>query len=456
MFTFTVPNSLGTYNFILTATDNDTDRVDDALSRTVHIAITIIDDDVTPPEMNYFYTGDGTDGNPGEIIMIASDDSGLSVDPSGNFTVPNSLGTYNFAFTAIDNDTDRVDDALTRTVEISIHIIDDDVTPPEMNYSYTGDGTDGNPGEIIMMASDESGLSIDPSGTYSVPNSLGTHNFIFTAIDNDNDRVDDALTRTVEISINIIDDDVTAPVIDIQYIGSGLDSNPGYFEWNIFDIDSGISEINVSITYESTEGLNDYTIYFEGTAIGSWFLPPYLGIYNIEISARDNDNDRTLIVDSLTTELMKDQEILDDDVISPELSNLTIFPSVSEINVTFNAIDESGIGDISTYINGELVDPITQIQYENTYSFIFENQWLFQGDSEVVIQVEDGDDDRTNDALSSSITGTFENILDNGKTAEEFPLTTILIAISSFAGGIGVAGVAIVLLRRRRRALEGV
>ncbi|MFX1574908.1 MAG: hypothetical protein ACFFB0_19395, partial [Promethearchaeota archaeon] len=375
-------------------------------------SIVIIDDDDIDPEISYIYTGDGTDGNPGEIIITAFDESGLSVDPTGSYPVPNTLETHNFLFIATDNDNDRANDASTANITVSISIIDDDDTPPEINYVYTGDGTDGNPGEIIITAYDESGLSVDPTGSYPVPNILGAHNFEFTAIDNDTDRPNDALTSSLPISITINDDDDTPPEINILYFGSGFDNDPGYFEWYVFDLDSGISEINITITYESTEGLDDYIIALLGTEIGSWNLPPNLGVYTIEISARDNDDDRTLIMDSLTAELAEEQEIIDDDIIPPELSNLIIIPDVFEINVTFNAIDESGIGNISTYINGQLIEPFIQVQYGNTYSFVFENEWLFEsGISEVLIQVKDGDDDRPNDALTSSITGTFENVL---------------------------------------------
>lgn len=44
--------------------------------------------------------------------------------------------------------------------------------------------------------------------------------------------------------------------------------------------------------------------------------------------------------------------------------------------------------------------------------------------------------------------------LDKGITTQEFPLTIVIIAITSIAGGIGVAGVSLVLLRKRRRASE--
>jgi len=378
-------------------------------------------EDKTPPLITIEYLdGDHTDGNPGKWNVLAYDEeSGINEDTIkilidgefvgnlfGDYDVPNALGEHTI-YVEVENN-----DGYLGSESDSVTIIDDDITHPEISYIYTGDRTDGNPGEIIVTASDDSGLSIDPSGTYPVPNSLGTHNFIFSATDNDNDRVDDALTETITVSKTIYDDDITPPEIIIDYIGDGLDNNPGYFEWNIFDIDSGINHINITVIYESTEGLDDYTMYLEGTEMRSWDLPPNLGIYTIRIFARDNDDDRTLIVDSLTTELTRDQEIGDDDIDPPELSNLIIIPNIFEINITFGATDESGVGDISTFINGELIEPLTQIQYGNTYSLTFENQWLFEiGTFEVLIQVEDGDDDRPNDTLTSLITGTFENIL---------------------------------------------
>ncbi|MFW9949992.1 MAG: hypothetical protein ACFFKA_07695, partial [Candidatus Thorarchaeota archaeon] len=45
-----------------------------------------------------------------------------------------------------------------------VDIIDDDNLIPQINYTYMGDYSDGNPGELIITAFDESGLSIDPSG----------------------------------------------------------------------------------------------------------------------------------------------------------------------------------------------------------------------------------------------------------------------------------------------------
>ncbi|MFX1418424.1 MAG: hypothetical protein ACFE9N_05835 [Promethearchaeota archaeon] len=412
--------------------------------------------DYSPPTININYQdGDGTDGNSGKWNVNAYDpESGINQetidvlidgqfagDTLGEYNVPNTLGEHTI-YVEVENN-----DGISASRSESIIIMDDDVTPPEIEIQYIGSGFDSNPGyfewnvyddqlnyhessaydldsglfNINISVTYESTEGLDDykiylegteTGSWNLPYNLGIYTIEIFARDNDFDRPDDSLSNILSISSTIIDDDVAPPEIEIQYIGSGFDSNPGCFEWNIYDLDSGLSEINIAVTYESTEGLADYTINLDGTETGSWNLPPFLGIYTIEIFARDNDNDRTLIVDSLTTELTKEQEIIDDDVDPPELANLIITPDIFEINVTFDAIDYSGIGDISIFINGELVEPITQLQDGNTYSYAFENQWLFDmGTSEVLIQVDDDDNDRPNDALSSSVTGTFENVL---------------------------------------------
>ncbi len=324
---YTVPNNLGTYIFILNASDADNDRSGDSLNFTITVVINITDDDITPPEISYIYTGDGTDGNPGELIVSASDISGLFEDPSGNYTVPNSLGTYVFIFNATDADSDRSGDSLNSSISIVINITDDDISLPiiEINYK-NGDGTDGNPGEIIVLASDASGLLVDPSGVYNVPNDLGLHNFTFTAIDADQDRPDDSLNYTTTIWINITDDDTTPPTNFIKNnVGDGTDGNPGCFSWQITDFDDGIggdndtgfSEIIIKVYFESNEDLPDNEYILPSNMNGTWDFPPYPGKYTITIFARDNDDDRTLIVDSLCTELIREINLVDDDTNPP-------------------------------------------------------------------------------------------------------------------------------------------
>ncbi|MFX1549608.1 MAG: hypothetical protein ACFFB9_04565, partial [Promethearchaeota archaeon] len=114
----------------------------------------LVDDDILSPEITYIYTGNYTDGNPGELIVNVSDSSGLSIDPSGIYQVPNTLGSHNFTFMACDADDDRPGDILNSTITVWINITDDDILSPEITYVYTGNYTDGNPGELIVNASD--------------------------------------------------------------------------------------------------------------------------------------------------------------------------------------------------------------------------------------------------------------------------------------------------------------
>ena len=434
---FTLPD--GIYTYTITALDLDGNQY------SIQGELSIIDDDITPPFINYTYYGDYTDGNSGFIRVIASDFSGLSIDPSGDYPVPNRLGTHFFSFLAKDHDNDRSEDSLSTTLEVSITIEDDDTAEPEIVIDYFGGGTDGDPGyfswyitdtdngiggdgdigfsmiDIKINYTSEDGLSTEEfilspteAGTWNLPLVLGTYEIIIEAIDNDDDRtivIDSLLTTLAEIQ-TIIDDDITPPEITIEYIGEGNDFNPGYFSWDVFDADSGLSEINITIIYESTEGLDDYIISFEGTETGSWNLPPNLGTYTIIITARDNDDDRTLIIDSLSTEAEGIQEIIDDDVNPPELSDLEITAGIFEINISLVARDESGIKSITLLINGEVNEPISQIQDGDNYFFVISNHWLFEkGLSEVEVLVEDGDNDRLNDSLISSISGSFKNVL---------------------------------------------
>ena len=434
---FTLPD--GIYTYLITALDLDGNQY------SIAGQLIIIDDDTTPPFITYTYYGDHTDGNSGFIRVIASDFSGLSIDPSDDYPVPNRLGTHFFSFLAKDNDNDRSEDSLSTTLEVSITIEDDDTVKPEIIIDYFGSGTDGDPGyfswyitdtdngiggdgdtgfsmiDIKVIYTSEDGLTtqefiISPTeaGTWNLPPVLGTYEIIIEAVDNDDDRtiVIDALSTTLTEIQTIIDDDTSPPEIAIEYIGEGNDFNPGYFGWDIFDADSGLSEINITIIYESTEGLDDYIISFEGTETGSWNLPSNLGTYTIIITARDNDDDRTLIIDSLSTEVQGIQDIIDDDISPPELSDLEITAGIFEINISLVALDESGIKNITLLINGEVIEPISQIQDGNTYFFIVSNYWLFEkGFSEVEVLVEDGDNDRPSDSLFSSISGSFKNVL---------------------------------------------
>ncbi len=411
--TYYLTSGIGTQTFDFTAVDADEDRVGDSLSTTITVSIDLGDDDTIAPEIDWEYFGSYTDGDPGYIVVTASDASGLSVDPSGTYYLTSDLGEHTFTFTATDADNDWIGDSLSTTVSVSIVIEDDDTTAPEVTWEYFGDGTDGNPGYIVVNTWDDSGLAQDPSGTYYLTSDLGEQTFTFIAEDADGDRVGDSLTTSVTVTIEIVDDDTTAPTVQIEYLGGdGTDQNPGYFSWVISDTDDGIggdadtgfSEIQIVITYSSPDGLSDYILTLPSSESGEWYLPSDLGVYSLSILAQDNDDDRTLELDSLTTTMSVEQAIVDDDTEPPILTDLMISETDSLIIIRFNASDYSGISDVDILFDGMSFVPLMTTIIDDSYTFKYSKGIFFElgvGSHLLEIYLTDGDDDRANDQLTS-------------------------------------------------------
>ena len=173
-------------------------------------------DDTTPPNIviEYLY-GDETDGSPGIWnVSFYDEESGnnfaatrIYIDGElvgiscGEYKVPSALGIRTILVEVVTNN--PINPTLT-SCSLPIGIIDDDTTSPTIDYIYTGDGTDKDPGAIIVTVSDASGLSNDPSGSYPVSNASGTYTFTFEATDDDNDRPGDNLTATIIVTIEIV------------------------------------------------------------------------------------------------------------------------------------------------------------------------------------------------------------------------------------------------------------
>ena len=180
-------------------------------------------------------------------------------------------------------------------IELNFNLLDDDVTPPEIEYQYVGNYKDSNPGNIIVNAYDLSGLSLDPSGTYIVPNELGIHEFNFIAIDDDNDYPQDTLKTTETFIITITDDDILAPQITDLEINNTIEDL--FITFYAYDDgsgdDSGLSLINIYIDGEVvlTEIPPEDQNYFEFKISNQWKDQP--GYYTIKIEVWDSDNDRT-------------------------------------------------------------------------------------------------------------------------------------------------------------------
>jgi hypothetical protein len=300
--TIAVPAMPGPVYWEFIAIDDDNDRPGDRATKVEVIQGVLQDDDSEAPTITIEYYGGYTDGDPGYIIVTASDNVGLSVDPSGTYYPdPTIIGVPQvWPFIATDNDNDWVGDALTTVVPFSLTLTDDDTVAPVVNIEYFGGYTDGDPGYVEVTASDNVGLSEDPSGTYYLdPTIIDTPQiFTFTATDSDEDRPGDSLSTTSEtLSITLTDDDTEAPVIFVNYFGSGTDEDPGYIEISASD--------NVGLSADPTGSYNLPN------------LPETLPVMILEyrIQAIDNDDDRP--GDSLGTMIEVLIRIIDDDTEAP-------------------------------------------------------------------------------------------------------------------------------------------
>jgi len=131
--------------------------------------------------------------------------------------------------------------------------------------------------------------------------------------------------------------------------------------------------------------------------------------------------------------------------------------SLKHFNFTFFIFDEDGEGIDPTIIqiwwNGLDVSGDI-INLGNGFYFIsLDPITVPPGEHPILLSMvisADGYEDKT---LEIYIT-VDPDTLDKGKPAEEFPLTLIIITISSIAGGIGVTSIGVYLLRRRKRVSE--
>ncbi len=403
--------------------------------------------DPTAPLITVDYIiGDRTDGNPGFWHVNAFDnESGINVSSIsvyiddiyagssfGLYAVPNSLGVHTIKVIVANN---HPVNPLTSTKESSINIIDDDTRNPLITIEYNGTGYDSSPGFFIWSIEDfddgiggdfDSGLSeisitvsyrstdqsenyllaLQPnaSGVWKLNSSLGFYSIQISAQDNDDDRGSaDYLKSVVNRTIKILDDDVTPPTIDLSYEeGDNTDGNPGYFAWSISDDKSGLGLIEITVSYSSAEGLDDYLLTLTPASQGIWEIPCALGSYKIEVFAKDGDCDRGED-DSLSLYKYRVEKIADDDNQPPQLSELLVEYDKKYINITFNATDESGIGQIEVFVDGTNISIVSQNVTGTTYYLTILNEWSKTNVThELRVVVWDADFDRANDTLAAS------------------------------------------------------
>ncbi len=334
-------------------------------------SVGLIDDDLTAPIVFITHQdGNGYDSQPGYWTVSAYDpESGIGavevkVDGTlvgyslNDYNVPNSPGPHIIEAKVSNADEDYAGDSLANDIETaiasySVYIQDDDVSPPHISIVPYSSATDSDPGFWSVSASDSSGITqmyvyIDEilvgtsNGNFDIPNTLGNHIIRVVATDGDSDRYGDSLTGSFSHVITIVDDDLTAPIIDITPFGSGTDADPGGWTVNAYDLESGIETIEVY--------LDDILV---GTSNGDYFLGGTLGDYTLRVVATNADFDRG-IEDQESSENLNLISIIDDDP-SPPIIEILYYGSGTDGDAgywTVNAFDtESGIDSVEIYID---------------------------------------------------------------------------------------------------------
>jgi hypothetical protein len=168
-----------------------------------------------------------------------------------------------------------------------------------------------------------------------------------------------------------------------------------------YDEESGIDEDTINVSIDGV---------LMGDSFGIYDVPSSLGDHCILVEVMNGNEKKPLLGSSSNM-----VSIIDDDLAPPELSDLTIDWDMECVMISLTAMDYSGIEECTILINEEEITPLSNDENGNHLSFILENHWIFErGIYNVEIQAQDADNDRENDALSSSIYGTFEISLEEG------------------------------------------
>lgn len=191
-------------------------------------------------------------------------------------------------------------------------LINPDINPPNILLTPNKTLTDGEAigGFLIeWQVTDDSGLlnvlvklndtviaSYDNvnsvNDNFLLPNIPGTTNISVTATDNNN------LVSTNKSTIKIIDDDVTAPTVEISYFGQYTDENPGIYTITIEDLESGIGDVSILTDNQVTV---QETLSGQTTKTYQLLVPYYPGTHLFSLSVTNNDNDWNGDQESYTT-----------------------------------------------------------------------------------------------------------------------------------------------------------
>lgn len=110
----------------------------------------------------------------------------------------------------------------------------------------------------------------------------------------------------------------------------------------------------------------------------------------------------------LNATLQSTLTVLDDDAVSPLITNISVNTTLQLVTIQLEVIDSSGVTMVNLTVDQEAVEPLSYSQDDTTHSISLQNEWGMDfGLHMVTITITDQDDDRPNDSLMSIAESTF-------------------------------------------------
>ena len=261
------------------------------------------------------------------------------------------------------------------------------------------------PGEIIP------GLIIDLPRHHST--APGIYSYTFHAQDHIFANYNEIIEGTFEVA-EFYDMNFTCADPEI----TRFDNQTGEYTFNLTNFGNIGQEFN--ITFDDlpfAEGsLSDESIYLEPGESQSFtltFTPTGWGEQSFSVYAISEYN--SSVLNAKIT-------VIDDDINPPEFTNFEILNTSFDVTVIFQVLneyegDDYGLSNIKIFIDDELLLDHAPCAKETNFSFTFDSshgEWFMKkGTHELRVEIIDNDFDVPDDALNSSISGTFEITLIN-------------------------------------------
>lgn len=281
------------------------------------------------------------------------------------------------------------------------------------SFIYKGLYPDDPLENIFLLELEETriGLMIQPPRHYTT--SPGHYTYTFRAQDHVYGSFDETFIGTFEVGeFYDMDFQCINPEITI------LDYQTGTYTFELTNLGNVPQEFNISFNDIpfAYEYLSEDVIYLEPgetQIITLTITPTGCGEQEFSINAISEGNSSTIIGKII---------INDDDINPPEITNFEIIDTPIDITVKFDVLneiegDDRGLSNIKIFIDNELILNFIPDSTKTSFSFTFDDtyrKWFIEyGTHEIRVEVIDNDFDVVNDALNSSISGTFETTLED-------------------------------------------